>query len=207
VPLLRAYARDALSATLDHYKDKVRIVYKDNPLIPLHPWAMRAAIDSDCLAAQNSDAYWQYVDYIHAHGQEVNGDSQTCPRALTRWTASPPAGHAEQTGRRPPDACLAHQDETQVRASMKRQKLSGSKERPRSSWTASASAELFRICRLGGDRSRSARGRSGAAASASHRSQVVFYNFRRILMHLACLIEFGVCSVIFHITSRLGIYS
>ena len=38
-------------ATLDRYKDKVRFVYKDNPLSEIHPWAMRAAVDANCLAS------------------------------------------------------------------------------------------------------------------------------------------------------------
>ena len=39
-------------ATLNRYKDKVRFVYKDNPLMEIHPWALRAAVDANCLAAQ-----------------------------------------------------------------------------------------------------------------------------------------------------------
>src|SRR6516165_9012669 len=60
-------------ATLDRYKDKVRFIYKDDPLTDLHPWAMHAAVDAGCLAAQNGDAYWNFVDYVHNHGQEVSG--------------------------------------------------------------------------------------------------------------------------------------
>ena len=41
-------------ATLDHYKDQVRFIYKDNPLEEIHPWAVHAAVDANCMAAQNS---------------------------------------------------------------------------------------------------------------------------------------------------------
>src|SRR5512141_1433644 len=43
---------------LKTYGDKVRVVYKDYPLTEIHPWAKRAAIDANCLAAQNQGAYW-----------------------------------------------------------------------------------------------------------------------------------------------------
>ena len=42
-------------STLARYKDKVRFVYKDFPLTDLHPWAMHASVDANCLAAQNGD--------------------------------------------------------------------------------------------------------------------------------------------------------
>ena len=40
-------------ATLDRYKDLVRVVYKDYPLVEIHPWAMHAAVNSNCLAEQS----------------------------------------------------------------------------------------------------------------------------------------------------------
>ena len=60
----------------ERYKDKVRFIYKDDPLTELHPWAMHASVDANCLAAQSGDVYWTYVDYLHAHGQEVNGEDR-----------------------------------------------------------------------------------------------------------------------------------
>jgi protein-disulfide isomerase len=107
-------------ATLERYQDKVRFIYKDNPLVEIHPWALRAAIDANCLAAQNSDAYWQFVDYVHAHGQEVTGSTRDLAKssdALDRI-----ARQQGESGKLNPvqlDACLAHQDATQVQDSMK----------------------------------------------------------------------------------------
>ena len=43
--------------TLAHYKDLVRFVYKDDPIPELHPWAMHAAVDANCLAAQSGQVY------------------------------------------------------------------------------------------------------------------------------------------------------
>ncbi|HEY2914158.1 MAG TPA: thioredoxin domain-containing protein, partial [Candidatus Angelobacter sp.] len=57
---------------LKEYGDRVTFVYKDFP-IPSHPWAIHAAVDANCLAAQNGDAYWSFVDSVHASQQEING--------------------------------------------------------------------------------------------------------------------------------------
>jgi len=57
---------------LKEYGDKVLFVYKDYPIQEIHPWATRAAIDANCLAAQNNDAYWDFADYIHAHQHDIS---------------------------------------------------------------------------------------------------------------------------------------
>ncbi len=67
---------DIFPAITDRYKDQVRIVYRDYP-IEQHPWAMRAAVDINCLAQQSPGGYWNAVDYIHAHA----GDIGTAPPA------------------------------------------------------------------------------------------------------------------------------
>jgi protein-disulfide isomerase len=107
-------------STLERYKDKVRFVYKDYPLSDMHPWAMHAAVDANCLAAQNPEVYWTYVDYLHAHGQEVNGEDRDINKsfaALDRIARQ--EGTLAKLDSTKLDACLAKQDETQVRASMK----------------------------------------------------------------------------------------
>lgn len=105
-------------ATLDRYKDKVRFIYKDDPLTELHPWAMHAAIDANCLASQNSDVYWKYVDYLHAHGQEINGETRDISKsfaALDRVARDEATVAKLDTAKL--DQCLAKQDDAQVRAS------------------------------------------------------------------------------------------
>ena len=107
-------------ATLERYKDTVRFIYKDLPLVEIHPWAMRAAVDANCLAAQSGQVYWAYVDYIHAHGQEVNGEDRSLAKSndalnrIARQQATLGKLDAVKL-----DACLARQDETPVRASMR----------------------------------------------------------------------------------------
>ena len=61
---------DIFPAITERYKDQVRIVYRDFPL-EQHPWAMHAAVDTNCLAAQSNTGYWNVVDYIHAHAGEI----------------------------------------------------------------------------------------------------------------------------------------
>jgi protein-disulfide isomerase len=106
-------------ATLDHYKDKVRFIYKDFPLTEIHAWAMHAAVDANCLALQDNDAYWKYVDYLHSHGQEISGPDRNAAKsfdALNR-IAREQAEQAHLDSSKL-DGCLAAQDESTVRASM-----------------------------------------------------------------------------------------
>ena len=112
--------QELFPATLDRYKDLVRFVYKDDPLTRLHPWAMHAAVDANCLAAQSGAVYWTYVDYLHAHGEEVTGDQRDVAKSfaaldrIARQEAT--VGKLDETAL---DACLAKQDETQMQASVK----------------------------------------------------------------------------------------
>jgi protein-disulfide isomerase len=107
-------------ATQDHYKGLVKFVYKDYPLVEIHPWAIHAAVNSACLADQSGDAYWRFVDYVHLHGEEVTGPAHDAHEA---WKTLDKLAHEE--GQRSKldlaklDACIAKQDESAVRASMK----------------------------------------------------------------------------------------
>lgn len=106
--------------TLARYKDTVRFIYKDDPLIEIHPWAMHGAVDANCLRAQSSEAFWAYVDHVHSHGDEINGGDRDPAKsfaALDRMAREQAALGKLDTARL--DACLARQDETQERASMK----------------------------------------------------------------------------------------
>lgn len=105
-------------ATLDRYKDKVRFVYKDDPLIEIHPWAMHAAVNANCLAAQNGAAYWNYVDYLHTHGQEITGPDRDAKKSVVELDRiARQEGTASKLDSAKLDACIARQDETTVRES------------------------------------------------------------------------------------------
>jgi protein-disulfide isomerase len=112
-------------ATLEHYKDKVRFVYKDNPLPPeMHPWAIHAAVDANCLAAQSGEVYWRYIDYLHTHGQEVNGETRNVTKSMD--TLNRIARQQAVLGKldlAKLDACFAKQDETKVQDSLREARL------------------------------------------------------------------------------------
>jgi protein-disulfide isomerase len=107
-------------STLDHYKGLIKFYYKDYPLVEIHPWAMHAAINANCLAAQNADAYWKFVDYIHSHGEEINGgnhDAAAAQKTLDKLAHD--EGQRAGLDLAALDACVAKQDDSAVRASMK----------------------------------------------------------------------------------------
>lgn len=104
--------------TVNHYKGLLKFVYKDFPLEEIHPWAVHAAVDANCLASQNGDIYWTYVDYLHQHGEEVNGADRDLKKsfaALDRIARQ--EGTVGKLDSAKLDACIAKQDETQVRTS------------------------------------------------------------------------------------------
>jgi protein-disulfide isomerase len=119
-PFCARMHQELFPATMEHYKDLVRFVYKDDPLIDMHPWAMHAAVDANCLAAQSGEVYWTYVDYLHAHGDEVTGEDRQVAKSIAALDriARQEATLAKLDGAKL-DACLAKQDETQVRVSLK----------------------------------------------------------------------------------------
>lgn len=106
--------------TEEHYKGLVRFVYKDFPLVGIHPWAMHAAVDAECLAGQNGEAYWHYVDYVHEHSQEISASSGGVKQAKASLDKlAHDQGVKFHLDLAKLDACTAKQDESVVRASMK----------------------------------------------------------------------------------------
>jgi protein-disulfide isomerase len=106
-------------ALLDRYKDQVRIVYRDFPL-DQHPWATRAAIDANCLAAQSVPGYWNLVDYIHAHAADMGGTEKTLAKANeTLDTLTKEEGKRQKVNETTLNACIEKQDDTTVKASIK----------------------------------------------------------------------------------------
>jgi len=104
---------------LKEYGDRVEFVYKDYPLSEIHPWAMHAAVDANCLAAQNNDAYWDLADYIHANQHEVSGEKTREAQfaALDRLTTQ--QGQKYNLDAAKLQACIKTQDESAVKASMR----------------------------------------------------------------------------------------
>ena len=104
---------------LKEYGDRVTFVYKDYPLVEIHPWATHAAVNANCLAAQNADSYWDFADYIHSNQREVNTESTSEARfaALDRITLQQGKKHKLDTAKL--QACIKTNDEAPVKASMK----------------------------------------------------------------------------------------
>jgi protein-disulfide isomerase len=104
---------------LKEYGDRVTFIYKDYPLVEIHPWAVHAAVDANCLAAQNSDAYWDFADYIHANQHEVSSEKTPEARldAVDKLTLLQGQKHNLDVVKL--QSCIKAQDESAVKASMK----------------------------------------------------------------------------------------
>jgi protein-disulfide isomerase len=104
---------------LKEYGDRVEFVYKDYPLAEIHPWATHAAVDANCLAAQNSDAYWDLVDYLHANQREISSEKarDLQSAALDRLTTLQGQNHnLDQTKLQ---SCIKAQNDDAIKASMR----------------------------------------------------------------------------------------
>ena len=103
---------------LKEYGDRVQFVYKDYPLSEIHPWATRAAVDANCLAAQNNDAYWDFADHIHANQREVNSEKgrEAQFAALDRLTTE--QGQIHNLDQTKLQSCVKAQNEDPIKASM-----------------------------------------------------------------------------------------
>jgi protein-disulfide isomerase len=101
------------------YKDQVHIVYRDFPL-DQHPWAVRAAIDTNCVGALSPEGYWNLVDYIHAHAAEMGGDEKSLAKANdTLDSLAREEGKRQRLNADALNACIAKQDDTAIKASTK----------------------------------------------------------------------------------------
>lgn len=110
---------EILPQTMNRYKGLVKIVYKDYPL-PGHPWAMRAAIDANCLASQSDTAYWAYVDYVHSHGRDISGANPDPARSFTDLdNIAGTIGKQSKVDETQLATCLKKQDDAVVNASLK----------------------------------------------------------------------------------------
>ena len=120
-----------LTDVLKTYGDRVKIVYKDFPLAEIHPWAQQAAIDSGCLAKQSEGAYWDFADYVHANGREIQGDKRPAEaqRAeVDRITLEIGKRHATDAAAL--ESCVKAQSDTDLKASLKEAESLGVESTP-----------------------------------------------------------------------------
>jgi len=104
---------------LKEYGDRITIIYKDYPLAEIHPWAIHAAVDANCLAAQNTDAYWDFADNIHANKKDVDNEKTPAARFEAIDKIAMLQGQKHNVDATQLQACVKAQKEDAVRASMK----------------------------------------------------------------------------------------
>lgn len=116
-----------MNEVMVHYRDRVKVVMKDFPIVDAHPWAMRAAIDAHCLADRDLNAYWEFSDYVHTHQQDVSakvkasgGNDLTAVDALAREIAQKHSVKPDAL-----QACVLQQDPAKVEASLQEGKALG----------------------------------------------------------------------------------
>ncbi|MGH9572741.1 MAG: thioredoxin domain-containing protein [Candidatus Acidiferrales bacterium] len=54
---------------------QVRLVYKDYPLVDIHPWAETAAVAGRCAYMQSPDAFWKMHDVIFKNQDNITADT------------------------------------------------------------------------------------------------------------------------------------
>ena len=101
------------------YGDRVTFIYKDDPLAEIHPWAVHAAVDANCLAAQSGDAFWDFADYIHANKREVDAEKTPAARFAAVDKITMLQGQKHNLDAAKLQSCVKAQNEAAVRASMK----------------------------------------------------------------------------------------
>lgn len=101
------------------YGDRMLFIYKDYPLTEIHTWATHAAVDANCLAAQNNDAYWDFADYIHANQKDVNTEKGNEARfaVLDKFTLLQGQKHNLDLVKL--QSCIKAQKDDAVKSSMK----------------------------------------------------------------------------------------
>jgi protein-disulfide isomerase len=100
------------------YGDRVQFIYKDYPLEEVHPWAIHAAIDANCLNAQSADAYWDYADYLHSNQNTVRSLRNREAENAELDKLALLNGQKHNLNESQLQACIKAQDEKAVRASM-----------------------------------------------------------------------------------------
>jgi protein-disulfide isomerase len=101
------------------YGEKIAFIYKDYPLSEIHPWAIHAAVDANCLAAQNNDAYWEFADYMHGNQGEINAEKGRDEKLAALDRIAMQQGQKHNLDATKLQACIKAQNEDAVKASMK----------------------------------------------------------------------------------------
>lgn len=101
------------------YGDRVLFIYKDYPLTEIHTWATHAAVNANCLVAQNNDAYWDFADYIHANQKDVNSEKGNEARFALLDRITVMQGQKRNLDLVKLQSCIKAQKDDAVKSSMK----------------------------------------------------------------------------------------
>lgn len=101
------------------YGDRVQFIYKDYPLAEIHPWAIHASVNANCLAAQNGDAYWDFADYMHGNQREINNEKGRDAQFAALDKVALLQGQRRNLDMAKLQACIKGQDDRAVRTSMR----------------------------------------------------------------------------------------
>lgn len=106
------------SDILKTYGDQVRVVYKDYPLVEIHPWAKHAAVDANCLNQQKQDAYWSFADAIHSNARSISQAKGVTEQLAQVDQLALEEGRKHGLNTNVLEACVKAQKDDAVRASM-----------------------------------------------------------------------------------------
>jgi protein-disulfide isomerase len=104
---------------LKEYGDRVKFIYKDYPLDEIHPWAIHAAVDANCLATQNGEAYWDFADYLHGNQKEISSEKTRDGQNSALDKLAIQQGQKHNLDPSKLQACVKAQDDSSVRASQR----------------------------------------------------------------------------------------
>jgi protein-disulfide isomerase len=107
------------------YGDRVLFIYKDYPLTEIHRWATHAAVNANCLAAQNNDAYWDFADYIHANQRDINSEKTPEAQFAALDKLATDQGQKHKLDGAKLQACIKAQKDDAVQASVREGNMLG----------------------------------------------------------------------------------
>ncbi len=117
-PFCSRMHQELFPTIFNEYRDKVLFVYKDFPLTDIHPWAVHAAVNANCLAAQNNDAFWDFADYMHANQHTINSVPNMPGRLALLDKITLDEGQKRNLDMTKLQSCVKAQDDSAVKASM-----------------------------------------------------------------------------------------
>jgi protein-disulfide isomerase len=117
-PFCSRMHQELFPTIFNEYHDRVLFVYKDFPLTDIHPWAVHAAVNANCLASQNNDAFWDFADYMHANQHSINSVQGMPGRLALLDKITLDQGQKRNLDMTKLQACVKAQDDSAVKASM-----------------------------------------------------------------------------------------